>query len=183
MNITTIKNFIQELDRKEFKRYMMIGFAIFCVLIGLLIFMQKRKISNLESKLRRINQQRDEVRSILQEHALINQQRAAVDAILAKDKNFKITQYFDNLVKELGLTRFMTKEPTPDERDLNNGYDEIQLDATFKDMDMRQVTELLYKIEQNDRVYTKELALIKPPKSSKLDVSITIATLQPKITS
>ncbi len=183
MNLTSIRNIIQDLDKKEFQRYLMIFFGIFYALIALLLYFQKRQMWNLEAKLKRVNQQRDEVRSILQEHALINQQRAAVDAILAKDKNFKLPQYFDLLTKHLGLFGYMSKEPVVSEHDLNNGYDEVQLDSAFKDLDIKQVTDLLYKIEQNDRVYTKEIALAKSPKAPKLDVSLVIATLQPKIAS
>lgn len=183
MSMAGLRNFIQELDKKQFYQYISIFFAGFCILLGILVFFQRRSIAALDLKLKRVNQQREEARSILQEHVLINEQRAAVDAILAKDKNFKIPQYFDLLVKELGLTSHMSKVPTVVENDLNNGYEEVQLDSSFKDMNMKQVAELLYKIEKNDRVYTKELILIKQSKAPLLDVTLVIATLQPKLTS
>ncbi len=183
MTVAGFRNFLQELEKKQFYQYLGIFLGIFLLLLGALIFFQRRRIGALEQRLRRINQQREEARAILQEYRLINQQRATVDEILAKDKNFKIPQYFDLLVKELGLSNHMSKEPTVAESDLNNGYEEVQLDSSFKEMNMKQVAELLYKIEKNDRVYPKELVLIKSPKASLLDVTLVIATLQPKLTS
>lgn len=183
MTIADIKNFIRELDIRQFYKYLALLFALVVLLIGLILFFERRRINVLALRMGRINKQRDEVRAILHEHLSIAEQRAAVDAILIRDKNFKLPQYFDLLVKELGLSSLMSKTPTVTENDLNNGYEEVQLDTSFREMDTKQVCELLYKIEKNDRVYTKELALIKQPKMQKLDVTLVIATLQPKLTS
>jgi hypothetical protein len=109
MSIADIKNFILELDRTQFYRAVAIFFALFCILLGGMFFLQRRSVGKLQARLQRINQQRQEARAIIQEHALINQQRAAVDALLAKDKNFKLPQYFDLLIKELGLGPEMSK--------------------------------------------------------------------------
>ena len=68
-----------------------------------------------------------------------------------------------------------------DPQDLGNGYSEIKLDASFSGLSTRQFVDLLYRIEQSERIYTKEVVLVKAPKSSSLDLTIVIATLQSKI--
>lgn len=175
-----LKNFLRDLDSRAFNRFCALFFAVVVGLICLVFFYYYHAASDFERKMRRVNQQREEARAILQEHALVQKQRVEVDAILAKDRNFTIAQYFLSIVAELGLTKDMSKEPSTTQSDLNNGYSETQLNAAFKEMDMKQITELLYKIEQNDRVYTKNIMILKPPKATKLDVTLTIATLQPK---
>ena len=50
-------------------------------------------------------------------------------------------------------------------------------------MNMKELTELLQAIEQNPRISTKRLEIIKAKKDSKtIDVQITITTLLPKVT-
>ncbi len=179
MNSADISNFINELDAKDFYKYMLVVVLLFLIIIGAILYFQHSALSSYEARLKTINKQRVELRSLLQEHGLVNKQREAVDAILSKDKAFRISNFFDLITKELGLSPHVTKD-TVIENDLGNGYVETQLDASFKDMDMKQVTDLLYKIEQSPRMYTKNLVLLKTPKSSKLDVTLVVATLQPK---
>lgn len=174
-----IRDFIYELERKEFYRYVALFLILFSALLGFLAYLQHQKVTTLEARIKHINKQRGEIRSILQEHALVKKQRAFVDTLLAQEKDFKIGQFFERTVQELGLTQKMNKNPVVD-TDLGNGYIESQLESIFKDMDMKQVADLLHTIENNNRIYTKKLELIKPPKATKLDVTLVIATLQPK---
>ncbi len=50
--------------------------------------------------------------------------------------------------------------------------------SAFAAMTMQQLVDLLYKIEQNERVYTKDLKITKKSKSPTIDVSLVIATLE-----
>lgn len=179
MNIMDISNFINELDEKDFYKYMIIFVVLFLLILGIIMFFQHSALASYETRLKNINKQRVELRSLLQEHAIVNKQQEAVDTILSKDKGFRIADFFELITRELGLTQNVTKSPVV-ENDLGNGYYETQLDASFKDMDMKQVTDLLDKIEHNPRVYAKNLGLHKTPKSAKLDVTLVVATLQPK---
>ncbi len=181
MTIADIRNAIRELDIKTFYRYIALFSIIVIALVGLLAYWQRRRINGFVLRMNRVNKQREVVKGILQEHMSIVEQRAAVDTILNRDKNFKIPQYFELLLKEVGLANKMSKTPTITENDLNNGYEEVQLDTSFRDIDTKQLSELLYKIEKNDRVYTKEVVVIKQPKVDKVDVTLVIATLQPKL--
>jgi hypothetical protein len=177
-----VQEFITRLDMQQFYKYLAAIVGIFLVCIGIVSFLHYRRVGNLDRKLRRINQQRDEARSNLQEHALVKQQQADVDAILDKDRDFRLVRYFLSVIDKLQLRNNLTQEPTPITEDLNNGYTEVRIIATFANMNIKQVADLLYEIDKNDRVYTKELLLVKSLKSPTLDVTLVIATLQPKAT-
>jgi len=180
MNMTSIINFVQELDRREFYRYLAVTGGIFLCVLGIIFFFQRRQIQDLDRRLKNVNKQRQAVRKILQEHALAEEQRQAVDSILERDRTFRIKEFFQLAVKNLGLTRAMGKEPVVIDNDLGNGYTETQLESNFRNLDMKQVSDLLNRIEQNNRLYTKELTLSKARRTQKVDANLVIATLQPK---
>jgi len=180
MNMTSIVNFVQELDSREFYRYLAIAGGVFLLIIGVIFFFQRRQIKELDRRLANVNKQRSVVRKILQGHALVEKQRQEVNTILDREPNFRIKEFFQLAVKDLGLTRMMSKDPVVLDNDLGNGYTETQLESNFKKLDMKQVEELMDKIEQNNRLFTKELALTKSRFAPKVDATLIIATLQPK---
>ena len=176
-----IKDFIRNLDEREFLRYLAVVLGSLVLVLGFLIFFNSSKVNSLQLRLKRINKQREETREILQKHAIVKQQQAEVDAILAKDPTFKIKEYFTGIVAELNLIQNNTKQAEVSEpQDLDNGYSEVKLNAGFTDLNMKQLCELLYKIEQNERIYTKEIVITKSLKTPTIDVTLVVATLQPK---
>ena len=176
-----IKAFIQGLDKKIFLRLCLFVLSVVIVVSGGLLFYYLRKLDILERKLRIVYRQREEAHTILSDHAQVKEQRVQVNEILAQDKKFKIVEYVSSIVGELQISSNMSKDPALSEHDLNNGYSETVLDIQFKNMNMKQVVEFLYKIEQNDRVYTKNLMISKVPSNNKVDVTVVIATLQQKL--
>lgn len=169
-------------QEKTLRFYYFAGFigAFAIIMFGFMYYFYS-SVHGLEQRISRINRQREETRTILQKHALVKQQQAEVDAILAKDSSFRIKEYFTSVINELGLMNNATKPAEVTEpQDLTPNYAEIKLDASFSDINMKQLVELLYKIEQNERIYTKELVITKAQKGRSLDVTLVIATLQQK---
>ncbi|MCL4360858.1 hypothetical protein M1446_00710 [Candidatus Dependentiae bacterium] len=175
-----LKDTIINLDKRQFYQYLLIFNLVFLTLIGLLIWRQNSNTNFLLRKLKTINEQRRQVKEILEEYESIQAQKREVDELLAQDKNFKIAQFMANLIRELDLGTNTSKEPEPLEEDLNEDYTEIKLDSSFINLNMQQLCNLLYKIDQNERVYTKELIITKVPKKNVVDVTLVIATLKPK---
>lgn len=182
MNIVvSLKEYITNLNKREFYRLLMIGFGILCVIVAVILYLHFRWLHTIERKLKRINQLRTETRTILEQHETVKFQQQEVDVILEKDPTFKIKEYFTSVTKEFGLEKNMVKPAEVSEpQDLNNGYSEIKLEASFTDLNMKQLTNLLYKIEQTERIFTKELVINKALKSPTIDVTLVIATLQPQ---
>jgi len=173
-----ITNYLKNLDTKELYRLLGIVFGVITLLIIALIYSYYRSIGQLQQQLATTNKNRDEVRTILEKYDTVLQQQKKVDEILSQDKTFKLKDYFNNVVEALGISRLISKEAELSSADLVPNYAEIKLDVSFSEMNMKQLSDLLYKIEQNERVYTKDLKITKNLKNPTIDVSLVIATFE-----
>jgi hypothetical protein len=176
-----ISTFINKTDSKKFYTYMIIYGAVCLILCVLIIIYYYSSIGALQKKMKNINASREEVLSILEKHQLIKQQQSIVEEILAKDPNFKIAGTFEKLLQELNLTDKKVAE-TINTTDLEENYRKSELTANFEGMTMQELTTLLEKIEQNPRIATNRLDIVKSKKKPKtIDVVLSISTLLPKI--
>ena len=177
-----LRLFIEGMEEREFYRYMIILLGLIVLMAGFLVFRYYKKVGALEGRIEYVNDEREEkVQSILQRMHVVSQQRKHVNDILAKDKEFRIAGYFDELLKKLGLFDKRTAQSSS-EVVLGPEYSEIMLRASFVGLNMRQLTELLEKIEKNERVYEKSLEIIRSTRTPKtIDVNLTIATLEPRL--
>ena len=146
----------------------------------LIMFQYYRSVSSLKTTISLINDAREQARTILDKGQVVKKEQREIDTIIAKDENFKIGQYFEDLLAKLGLSnKSAPLEVSSPERE--GKYRESVLTAKFSGMSMKELTELLQELELNGRVFTKELEITaskKPPNS--IDVTLTIATLEPK---
>ena len=178
--LENIKTFIDELDQKTFYKYLGIALGVITLCVILLMARHYSHINYLKQRINTINGFREDAKQILDKAQYVQQQRKEVDAMLAKDEDFKIIGYFEDLLTKLGLSD-KKGVYTPSRIDRDKQYQESILNATFTGMNMKQVSQLLEEIEKNERIYAKQLEIIKsekPPRS--VNVSLTIATLQPK---
>lgn len=158
------------------------GALLGCIvlIICLFFFRYYQKITYLKKRIRTVNELRDEARVIREKAQQVQNQRAAVDAMLAEDFDFKIAGYFSDLLDQLGLLEKKSSEEIA-QIDRNDNYRESELLAQLVGLNMKELTNLLYELEQKSRIYIKRLDIEKSKKStSGIDVSITIATLLPK---
>lgn len=180
--IVRFKNFLDELGSREYKKYLIVTIGLFIALIALLFYWHRTKVAYLEQSLRKLNRERQQARELLEKHTIVQQQKIEVDEILSQDKTFKIKEYFTQTVNDLRLNNKVAKDfEISEPQDLENGYSEIKLDASFTKMNMKELSELLYTIETSRRIYTKELVITKAPESQSIDVTMVIATLQQRI--
>ncbi len=179
--IERVKEFLEDLDTKDFYKYVGIFVGILAVLT---VFMMYRFYSNVDfykRQIRTLNNDREEVQELLEKAAAVKQQKKDVNEMLEADPNFKIAGYFKDILAQLGLeSKQISSTVTTQERG-EQDYNESILTAKFGDMNMRELSELLNVLEQNKRVYTKELEVQKSRKSPRaIEVQLTIATLQPR---
>ncbi len=179
LGLERIINFIKTLDRSNCIRFIGAILGGIFLILTLAFYSYHRNIKFLRQKLLLVNKQREEVRELLGRNQKLLEQQTRVDEILTQNKGFKIKEYFISLVQSLGLAELVSKEPdTAIPQELFSGYAEIKLDVSFAAMTMQQLVDLLYKIEQNERVYTKDLKITKNQKTPTIDVSLVIATLE-----
>ena len=176
-----VRDFIANLDEQKF--YMYIGgfLGVITLVFGILMYRTVAGINELEEQIESINEYRHDAQRIIAQFSQVKKQRAKVNQILKQDKRFKITNYFSNLINDLGLRQHLPVEPNPSKKDLDKQYEEVQITPKLKHVNMRQLVQLLQEIEESERVYVKKLDITKaqtrPP---SIDVTVSIATLQPR---
>jgi len=178
LGFNKIIDFIKSFDEKEQQRFMVITGSVILLFVGIFMYRYYSNISQLQKRLHHVNQQREAARVILEQYDAVLQQQAKVAEILEQDKNFKIKQYLASVLQSLNLASLMSKDPEISSHDLVDGYSEIKLDASFTGMNMKQLINLLMVIEQNERVYIKDLKITKSRNTPTIDVSLVIATFE-----
>jgi hypothetical protein len=179
----SIRNFFSSKSRRELHIYYAVFVGALVVVAGIIMYSHFKAVAKLTTELKKVNKLRAATQEILVKNKEVLAQQETVKAILAEEPNFYIGQYFTDLLRAQNLQSNLTREPERSESDIGNGFTEHKLAVTFSKLNMKQLTELLFKIEQNQRVYTKELKIIKNIKDGLLDVTLIIATLEPQQTS
>lgn len=175
-----LQDFIASLDEKQFYKYLATTIGVIALIVFFVFIQHSRKVRYLKKRINNINELREEAKVVLDKMQQVKQQRIDVDTMLAQDPDFKIAGYFNGLLAQLHLLGKKVEESVRRE-DRDENYQETILNIKFDDMNMRALTELLSALEQQERVYTKELEITKSKKKPKtIEVAIAIATLQPK---
>src|SRR3990167_7844160 len=178
--IEKIYTYISNLEEKRFYQYI-IGFLCAIGLVMLLVMFQYyRSVRHLKLNIARINELREEARSILTKGLVVEKEQQEINAIIAKEENFKIAGYFEDLLSKQGLSN--KKDSLDFTAPIREGkYRESVLTAKFSGMSMKELTELLQEVDLNRRVFTKELEIAASQSTpNSIDVRLTIATLEPK---
>lgn len=173
-------SYVQGLDRKQIRNYVTIFFGIVLLLCAVIVYQYFSSMSSLQQRLSAINRKRREIRELLERYERVKKQQAEVDSLLAKDPTFKIAGYFDSVIKNLDLEQHKTRNPETSSQELDNGYTEITLFATFNNINTEKLTQLLDTLEQNERIYTKELEVYKGDNQQTINVNVLIATVEPR---
>lgn len=179
--LNKIRNYIIQIEENQFKKYLMGACGAIVLLLLGLMYLHYSRMTYWRKQINTINGYREIVKTIVDKDELVLRQRTEVNTILSENPDFKIDGYFTELLARLGLER-NKKETSITYADRGDTeYREVLLNAKFDAMNMRQLTELLNQIEQNNMVYTKELDISKSKKiPNTIDVTLTIATLQKK---
>jgi len=179
--IENIKDSIDRLDQQNFRNYVVIFFVVLFALLGLLYYRYYRTMHELQKKVNLNNEIREErLQPILERYEQVKQQKADVDKLLAQDADFKIAGYFNDVIKQLGLSQNLAQPAETTKEELENEYTEIKLYANFTNLTMKNIVELLDKLEKKERIYTKEIEIYQPTQSKQLNLNIQIATLEPQ---
>ncbi len=177
-----LKHFIDELEPKRLYQYLAGLIGVIVLLLAGIIFFEQRYISSLKEEIKKVNKARGEARELLNRNTIVNLHKTEVDEILAQDRMFRIKEFFSKVVAEAGLTANSSKEAElSGAQDLNNGYSETRLDASFTGISTQQLCDLLLRLGKNRRIYIKELVVTKSQQKATIDVSLIVATLQQKI--
>lgn len=174
-----LQEFALPVETSEFYRNIGIFLGALVLITGGIIYYHHTETAALRSTLQRVYKTQQEAKVILERLKVVTKRKEEVDSVLEEDKNFKLKSFFDDEVAKLHLTQYQTKDAEVSDEILQKIYTEIKIIAQFRGISTKQLCELLQAIEQKNRVYTKELTVIK--RNDSLDVTLTIATLKSTI--
>lgn len=178
----TIQTKIASLDEKTWYQYLAITAGFLFLLIGLILYFYFSSTSKWEDRINEINESRIETKRLLDKAEKVHKERAEVIAILAEDPNFKIKEYIQDVLEKIGIFGNVTTGNVTQIARADNYREDV---ATYQinSITMKQLTEFLNEIDENKRVFTKDLDITKSKKiPHTIDVDIRIATLMPKET-
>lgn len=182
--LNKISTFIQDLEEREFYKYLWIFLGILMLTISFMIFRYYRNTSYYVDVIEEINIQRsDQVRDVLKRFEIIKIQRQEIDELLKKEEDFKISGYFEDLLKSLNISakeKKATQNVTT--KEISEKYRKSELATQLVGINMKQLCELLEELEGKKRINIKNLEIKKSNKTLRaIDVDLTISTLLPKI--
>ena len=181
--IEKYKHFLEEFDDKKQLRTLFVVFGLLILFGGFFLYRYSGMVKTLKKQMSSLNIARRETQSLLSKNAVVDKQRSTVETMLSKDKSFKIIEYFKTVLDKLKLNAYRTSEKTSindTEGVRRSGYEEVNLVVQLTNMNMRQVVDLLYEIEQSERVYTKKLEIVHSKTNPVVDLNLTIGTLLKK---
>jgi hypothetical protein len=171
---------ITGLDEKSWYQYLAIAAGIFFLLVSIILFFYFRSLSKWEQRIADLNETRQEVKKLLDKAERVQKERQEVTAILDEDPNFKIKEYIDDTLEKIGiLGNKASGIVVPYSRE--DSYEEDIATYQIYGISMKQLTEFLHAIDENKRVFTKELDITKSKQVPRaIDVEVKIATMMPK---
>lgn len=180
--ITNFYTSINTIETKRFYYYLiafLVGIGLACA--GIMV-QYYRSMSHLKKEIKRVNEYRKQAQDILTRAQEVEQQRQEVDTLLMQDPNFKIGGYFKEVLAGLNLSQ-KKKMETTQTLERSDDYIEHTLNAQLVDINMKDLTLLLEKIENNPRIFTRDLEIKRSEKiPGTIDVTLVIATLLPTTT-
>lgn len=171
---------INNLDEYTWYKYVAIAAGLFLLLICLILFFYFSAVKKWELRLNGINESRQEAKRLVEKAQRVHKARDEVTTILKEDPNFKIKEYLQETMAHLGIFQNVVSENVVVTGQDEN-YSETVATYQLAGISMKQLAEFLNEIDENQRVFTKELDITKSKKMPRtIDVGIVIATLMPK---
>lgn len=171
--IIKIADFIQNLNKKEFQRYLIIALSCIGLLMGSVIFYIYRSSSHLVAEIKKIERFGNKAAEILSEHEKLQKEEERIQVLLDKYKNFDIQGDFEQFFKEQNIVPEAGWGTTIET--INPKFDEIILSASFRNQTTQKLVEFLQKLDEKEIVYIKNLT-IRSEKNKKITFDISIAT-------
>lgn len=169
---------IWALDKQSWYKYLAITGTIIFLIMGLILFFYFKSVSNWTERIDQINEDRAKAKQVLDKAKRVQKERAEVTALLAENPNFKIKEDIQRILQTIGINFTSQSEVTTTRTD---NYQEVASTYQFSGITMKQLTEFLNAIDENKRLFTKELEISKSKRIPRtIDVDIKIAAMMPK---
>jgi len=177
--LDTITQTISRHNTKQHQFFLaaVMGTAV-AVLVGIIYFLYTQRATDIETLLS-LQEASQKNNVLIMKSDRIKLEEDRIKGLLEENKGFSIKTFFETLTLEQKLT----PEPGWDTEirsiEGNDTFDEIVLNATFKNQTTQKLVTLLTVLDNNEIVYIKELEIKKEPKKV-ITFTLTIATKKRK---
>lgn len=169
--------YFESLEQRRFYIYTALFLTLLIGCATLIVIQYYSTVDYYTRQLNEINMLREEAQTVQEKYVQVQNQREAVDKILAEEPDFKIGGYFNQLLASLNIENKSTNI-TLTQIDREDNYRESELTVQFINFTMKELTLLLHAIEQKKRIYIKRLEITKSASNhNTIEVTLTIATL------
>ncbi|KKP29656.1 MAG: hypothetical protein UR12_C0004G0027 [candidate division TM6 bacterium GW2011_GWF2_30_66] len=174
-----ITDFIQDLDVKDFYKYIGLLFGLIFIIISFMIYSYYSQVSTYTQQIEEINdKRRDIVKRLISESKIVEIQQKEADDMLKKGTDFQIKGYFEDLLKKFNLFEYRREDGNVTEKEIDDKYRELEFAIDLDGMDMAQLCALLEELEKTKRININLLEIQKSQnKSDAIDVHLKISTL------
>jgi hypothetical protein len=172
--IQKLETFIRSLSKKDFHKYLMVfmGAVAFCVL-GASYYVYRlstKRLKQFEVTTKFAKQSA----KLIQKNEQLQEKEERIKDLLAKNKDFNISIFFENLTNKHSITPEPNWKPETEKIEGSDDYEEIILQATFPNQTTEKLVAFLQDIYEEKMVYFKDLILTK--EKSGINCTITLAT-------
>ena len=175
-----LRDLIKQSEDRELLTYLGLFGGTLTVIMLLLGYYHYSNVSWYTTQFRKLETLRNQTKTVVKDAQLLKAQQKEVDEILAKDRDFRIVQAFQTIIRTGGFASKLVGEPsTPTTGETTRGKTEVQINANLRNLSMKEVSDLLVAIGEVPQLYTKEVTVKKSPGRSAVDVDIVVATLEP----
>lgn len=177
----TLQIRIARIEKKRWYQYLAAAAAIIFLLAGIIFYFYYSSISRWQARIEEINDSRAQARRLLAKAQMVQKDKEAVTRLLAEDPNFKIKAYIQDILEKVGMRSNVLSDKGLQVSATEDSYREEVVTYQLGGITMKQLTEFLNEIDNNPRIYVKELEISKSKRVPRtVDVDIKIATMMPK---
>jgi len=176
--LDSLRDSIKYSEPKELLKYLGIGGGAFLVFFAVLIGFHYRRVAWHTGQIAQLETWRKQTQTIVRNAKIAKAQQQEVEEILAKDKDFRIGESYQSIIRSSGLSQRLVDKSEPTTGESISGRTEVQITSKLKGLSMKDVTDLLVQIAQVPQLYTKEVTIKKSPGNQTVDIDIIVATLE-----
>lgn len=174
----TLANYIQNLNKKDFEKYLILILSGITILGLFSVYQIYRKSSNLVQQIKTTEKLAQKSINMVIEYDKLQQKETQLQDLLKQNREFNIRTFFEQFSKEQN----MIPEPwntTEVPIEGNENFDEITLNTTFKKQTTEKLVNMLNALNKHDNVYVKDL-IVRNNLDKTIDFEISLATMRYK---
>lgn len=170
---------ITSLDRRTFTIYL--GAVLGCIAAlscALLYWLYSTRAAQIVAW-NKLNDQVERVQRLAEKHDRISREEDRIQGMLEENKGFSIKTFFEKFCSEHGVTAESGWDTEQRSLEGNDSFDEVILNATFKNQTTQSLVTLVGSINNTEIVYIKNIE-IKNDGNRSISFNLTIATKKRK---